>query len=116
MDRRRKLHDGFNYQRHHVKFLPRIGISTRANDHDSRGQTHETSTIKNVKGTVLYRGTAAYNGADVGTWENVKFHNTYWANAGAAYNAPSVTTLNSWTRSNGIGFVLGIRVGTILQN
>lgn len=70
-------------------------------------QAHEKSTVKNVKGTVLYRGAVAYNSADVGTWENVTFNNSYWANAGAAYHAPSLATLNTWTRANGIAFTFG---------
>ena len=70
-------------------------------------QVHENSTVKNVKGTVLYRGAVAYNSADVGTWENVTFNNSYWANAGAAYHAPSLTALNTWTRANGIAFTFG---------
>jgi hypothetical protein len=70
-------------------------------------KVHEKSTVKNVKGTVLYRGAVAYNSADVGTWENVTFNNSYWANAGAAYNAPSLTTLNNWTRANGIAYTFG---------
>lgn len=87
-----------------------IGISTMANDRGkpvSSGQVHEMVTIKNVKGTVLYRGVEAYNGADVGTWEHVKFYNSYWANAGTAYNAPSESTLNTYTRTNATAFVFG---------
>jgi len=80
------------------------GIGINALDNT---KAHELSTVKNVKGTVLYRGAVAYNGADVGTWENITFKNSYWANAGAAYNAPSLTTLNTWTRANGIAFTFG---------
>ncbi len=70
-------------------------------------RAHELSTVKNVKGTALYRGAVAYNSADVSTWENITFNNSYWANAGAAYNAPSLATLNTWTRANGIAFTFG---------
>ncbi len=70
-------------------------------------KVHELSTVKNVKGTVLFRGAVAYNGADVGTWENITFNNSYWANAGTKYNAPNVAILNAWTRANGTGFTLG---------
>lgn len=87
-----------------------IGISTMANDQGAgatNGQVHESSTVKNVKGTVLYRGVVAYNGADVGTWSQIQLSNSYWANAGSAYQAPALSTLNSWTRANGVGFTLG---------
>ncbi len=63
--------------------------------------------VKNVKGTVLYRSAVAYNSSDVGTWENITFNNSYWANAGAAYHAPNLATLNNWTRANGIAFTFG---------
>ena len=87
-----------------------IGISTMPNDRGdgaSAGQVHESATIRNVKGTVLYQGAVAYNGADVGTWENVVFDNKYWANAGKKFNAPDIKKLNDWTRTNGTAFVLG---------
>ncbi|HEY6738826.1 MAG TPA: glycosyl hydrolase family 28-related protein [Actinopolymorphaceae bacterium] len=87
-----------------------IGISTMPSDQGlppSNGQVHESSTIRNVKGTVLFEGARAYNGADVGTWENVRFDNGYWARAGAAYNAPRRAELDAWTRAHGTGFVLG---------
>jgi len=87
-----------------------IGISTMPSDSGaapSGGQVHESSTIRNVKGTVLYEGVRAYNGADVGTWENVRFNNSYWAEAERAFNPPRRTDLDAWTRAHGTGFVLG---------
>ncbi|SFS49040.1 glycosyl hydrolase family 28-related protein [Paenibacillus sp. BC26] len=84
-----------------------IGISTMASDHSGGSQVHEQATVKNVKGTILYRGVEAYNGADVGTWEHVNFNSSYWANAGASYNAPSATTIKNWTRTNATAFALG---------
>ncbi|MBF0431764.1 MAG: hypothetical protein HQK83_10825 [Fibrobacteria bacterium] len=71
------------------------------------GGMHECSTVRNVKGTVLFRGVEAYDGADVGTWQDIKLSNTYWANAGEAYNAPPLTSLNKWTLANGEAFVIG---------
>ncbi len=87
-----------------------IGISTMANDRGnapSSGQVHESSTIRNIRGTALLEGARAYNGADVGTWENVAFSNSYWADAPAAYNPPARQALDTWTRANGTGLVLG---------
>lgn len=87
-----------------------IGVSTMANDHGGDvaiGQVHESNTIRNVKGTVLYRGAVAYNSADAGVWKHVRLNNSYWANAGVSYNAPSLTTLNNWTRTNGIAYTFG---------
>jgi len=68
---------------------------------------HELTTIQNVKGTLLKLGVEASNNADVGIWEHIYFRNQYWANAGSAYNAPDLATLNAWTRANGTAFKLG---------
>ena len=87
-----------------------IGISTFPNDRGSApssGQVHESSTIRNIRGTALFEGARAYNGADVGTWENVTFSNAYWASAPSAYKPPKRTALDGWTRANGTGLVLG---------
>ncbi|WP_406055247.1 discoidin domain-containing protein [Kribbella sp. NBC_00889] len=87
-----------------------IGISTMPNDHGnapSSGQVHESSTIRNIRGTALFEGARAYNGADVGTWENVAFSNSFWADAPAAYHPPARTALDAWTRAHGTGLVLG---------
>jgi hypothetical protein len=87
-----------------------IGVSTMPNDHGSApssGQVHESTTIRNVRGTALFEGARAYNGADVGTWENVTFSNSYWASAPAGYRPPTRAALDGWTRANGTGLVLG---------
>jgi hypothetical protein len=86
-----------------------IGISTFPSDQGnapSSGQVHESSTIRNIRGTALFEGARAYNGADVGTWENVTFSNAYWA-AARSFNPPVRATLDAWTRANGTGLVLG---------
>jgi hypothetical protein len=49
----------------------------------------------------------AYNGADVGTWDDVKFSNAYWVRAPASYHPPARSTVDAWTRAHGTGFVLG---------
>uniref|UniRef100_A0A4Y8PQD0 Carbohydrate-binding protein n=1 Tax=Paenibacillus athensensis TaxID=1967502 RepID=A0A4Y8PQD0_9BACL len=82
-----------------------IGISVKPGDVGAGG--HEVAQVKNIRATALYRGAVAYNGSDVGTWQHVKFSNSYWANAGASFNAPALTTLNSYTRANGIAFTIG---------
>ena len=87
-----------------------IGVSTMPNDHGnapSSGQVHESTTIRNVNGTVLFEGARAYNGADVGTWENVAFSNSYWSSAPKAFNPPARQALDAWTRAHGTGLVLG---------
>ncbi|MFI7277258.1 discoidin domain-containing protein [Streptomyces sp. NPDC049879] len=87
-----------------------IGLSTMANDRGqapSSGQVHESATVRNVRGTALFEGATAYNGADVGTWENIVFDNSYWADAPAAYDPPARATLDAWTRANGTGLTLG---------
>ncbi|GGM44833.1 discoidin domain-containing protein [Dactylosporangium sucinum] len=87
-----------------------IGISTMRDERGrppGNGQTHESATVRNVRGTVLFAGVEAYNGADVGTWEDVRFGNAYWASAPAAFNPPRRAALDAWTRAHGTGFVLG---------
>ncbi|GAB3426255.1 glycosyl hydrolase family 28-related protein [Flindersiella endophytica] len=87
-----------------------IGISTMPSDGGaapSSGQVHESSTIRNVKGTALLEGARAYNGADVGTWENVTFSNAYWASAPKEFRPPARPALDAWTRANGTAFALG---------
>ncbi|MFC9688719.1 discoidin domain-containing protein [Kribbella sp. NPDC056951] len=87
-----------------------IGISTMPNDRGnapSSGQVHESTTVRNIRGTALFEGARAYNGADVGTWENIAFSNSYWATAPAAYKPPTRTTLDAWTRAHGTGLALG---------
>ncbi|MET7401071.1 discoidin domain-containing protein [Dactylosporangium sp. NPDC005572] len=87
-----------------------IGISTMRDERGrppGNGQTHESATVRNVRGTALFEGVEAYNGADVGTWEDVRFSNAYWAGAPAAFNPPRRSALDAWTRAHGTGFVLG---------
>ncbi|MEV4516447.1 discoidin domain-containing protein [Dactylosporangium sp. NPDC049525] len=87
-----------------------IGISTMRDERGrppGNGQTHESATVRNVKGTALLEGVEAYNGADVGTWENVSLSNAYWAQAPAAYHPPRRAALDAWTRAHGTGFILG---------
>ncbi|MDX6249300.1 MAG: hypothetical protein QOF10_2660 [Kribbellaceae bacterium] len=87
-----------------------IGISTFANERGGApgsSQVHESTTVRNIRGTVLFEGARAYNGADVGTWENIAFSNSYWASAPAAYHPPARAALDSWTRANGTGLALG---------
>ncbi|MEU9337716.1 glycosyl hydrolase family 28-related protein [Streptomyces sp. NPDC048290] len=87
-----------------------IGISTYRNDRGesaSSGQVHESATLRGIKGTVLHEGVRAYNGADVGTWEDITFSNAYWAKAPAAYRPPARAVLDAWTRAHATGLVLG---------
>ena len=87
-----------------------IGISTMLDERGrppAVGQTHESATVRDVKGTALLVGAEAFNGADVGTWDDVRFSNAYWATAPARYQPPALATLSTWTRAHGTGFVLG---------
>ncbi|WP_407562849.1 glycosyl hydrolase family 28-related protein [Streptomyces sp. 184] len=87
-----------------------IGISTLRNDRGQSpgsGQVHESATLRNIKGTVLAEGVRAYNGADVGTWENITLSNSYWADAPRAYRPPERSALDAYTRAEGTGLVLG---------
>jgi len=87
-----------------------IGISTMPDElgrPPAAGQTHESATVRNVRGTALLEGVAAFNGADVGTWDDVKLSNAYWADAPAAYHPPRRAALDAWTRAHGTGFTLG---------
>ncbi|NUS16454.1 MAG: coagulation factor 5/8 type domain-containing protein [Streptomyces sp.] len=87
-----------------------IGVSTKADDRGRpavQGQVHESATVDDVKGTVLSDGVTAYNGSDVGTWNDVTFSNSFWAGAPAPYRPPKRADLDAWTRANATGMVLG---------
>uniref|UniRef100_UPI000849EAE3 discoidin domain-containing protein n=1 Tax=Actinacidiphila rubida TaxID=310780 RepID=UPI000849EAE3 len=87
-----------------------IGISTMPNDGGQpavQGQVHESAAVLDVKGTVLSEGARAYNGSDVGTWQDVTLSNSYWAKAPAAFHPPNRAALDAWTRAHGTGLVLG---------
>ena len=79
------------------------GIGLNAPPYET--DVHELSRVENIRATVLYRGIDARNCADVGMWRHITFSNRYWAGAPAAYNPPSRTTLDTWTRANGEAFV-----------
>ncbi len=94
-----------------------IGVSTVPNElgfSRMTGQTHEMENIDTIKGTPLYIGAEGYNSADVGTWRNVSFSSSYWAQAGTDefgydFNPAGYTRedIIGWTRENAIGFKLG---------
>ncbi|MYS20640.1 Pectate lyase superfamily protein [Streptomyces sp. DvalAA-14] len=87
-----------------------VGVSTMASDRGEpavQGQVHESATLQDIKGTALANGATAFNGADVGTWEDITFANSYWADAPSAYHPPKRSELDRWTRANGTGLVLG---------
>lgn len=81
-----------------------LGVGKSAIDNT---EVHECGTFRNIKGTVLYRGIVAYNSADVDTWSHINLNNSYWADAGVVYNAPSLDTLNKWTRDSCIAYTFG---------
>ncbi|MEU6853774.1 discoidin domain-containing protein [Actinacidiphila alni] len=87
-----------------------VGISTKADDRGRpavQGQVHESATLDDIKGTVLSTGATGYNGSDVGTWSDITFSNSYWSHAPSAYDPPTRSTLDRWTRANATGLVLG---------
>ncbi|WP_333732800.1 discoidin domain-containing protein [Streptomyces sp. IBSBF 3010] len=87
-----------------------VGVSTMTDERGRpavQGQVHESATVQDVKGTVLSEGAVAYNGSDVGTWDDITFSNAYWAGAPAAYHPPKRSALDKWTRAHGTGLVLG---------
>jgi hypothetical protein len=79
------------------------GISISTNDQFS----HEEATIKNVYGTILYVGLKSVNMSDVDVYENVHFGPSYWVNAGATFNAPTLANLAAYTRANAVAFGFG---------
>ena len=81
-----------------------LGVGKSAIDN---AEVHECATFRNIKGTVLFKGVVAYNSADVDTWTHINLNNSYWANAGTKYNAPDTSTLNSYTRANGVAYTFG---------
>ncbi len=83
------------------------GIGASSECENGIYQCHEMLTIENVKGTCLYQGLNAYNSADVDTFKTLYLLNKYWAEAGEDFNAPKLDELNAYTRTYGIGMVLG---------
>lgn len=67
----------------------------------------EQHKIKNVKGTVLSNPLYISNVSEASVIQRCTFNNSYWANSGSAFNAPSRSTLDTWTRANGTGLILG---------
>jgi hypothetical protein len=87
-----------------------VGVSTMASDRGEpavQGQVHESATLQDIKGTALANGATAFNGADVGTWQDITFANSYWAEAPSAFHPPQRAELDHWTRAHGTGLVLG---------
>ena len=72
-----------------------------------KGELHEMMTVDTLKGTFLSSGAEAYNQADVGTWKNVTIDNQYWANAGAGLKKADRAKLDTYTRANATGLILG---------
>ena len=71
------------------------------------GGGHEMMTAENFKGTFLSVGAEAYNQSDVGTWKNISISNQYWAEAGAGLAAADKDTLDTYTKANATGLILG---------
>lgn len=68
---------------------------------------HEMLYVENLKGTFLRTGAHALDQSDVGTWKNIEFNNRFWAEAGEDFNAPNRSELDTYTRNNARGLVLG---------
>lgn len=67
--------------------------------------SHEMLTVENVKMSPLDVGIAAYNQSDVGIVKDVAISNEYWLNS--AYDKPSESELNNYTKENTFGMVMG---------
>lgn len=86
-----------------------ISASFTPNDHGGEGvsaQQHEQHHIENVKGTVLNTGMRLQNESESGVVQNVKFDNSYWANA-TTYNPPLIAEIDAYTQENGTAFCFG---------
>ena len=83
------------------------GIGAGAQYEFGVSEPHEMMTIENVKGTCLYEGISVHNSSDVDTIKTLYISNTYWAQSGEKFNAPSMEKLNEYTRANSYGMVLG---------
>lgn len=86
-----------------------VAASRTVNPQVEIGQrdAHENLLIENLKGTVLKEGINAVNESDIGYYKNIFFNAGYWANSGAAYNAPANEEITRYTRENGAGLILG---------
>ncbi|MBQ8752177.1 MAG: hypothetical protein IJZ13_03630 [Clostridia bacterium] len=75
--------------------------------YEGYSMAHEMLTVDNVKGTVLNCGAEVYNQADVGTWRDVTFNATYWANAKNGMNTAKLADIEAYTRQNAVGIRAG---------
>ncbi|MCL2508745.1 MAG: hypothetical protein FWF05_06175 [Oscillospiraceae bacterium] len=71
------------------------------------GEGHEQMTVENFSGTFLCVGLEAYNQSDVGTLKNVSISPRYWEQAGAGFTCNDPAALESYTRANTAGMILG---------
>jgi hypothetical protein len=69
------------------------------------GRIHGFDTFENIKGTALAVGLELRGTAAVDSTQKITFNNSYWANAGAIYNAPLKSTLDAYTRANSTAFL-----------
>ncbi|MCD9026191.1 discoidin domain-containing protein [Cohnella silvisoli] len=83
------------------------GISAYRSNTTAYLSVGEEYYFNNVKGTVLKQAMRLYNSADVGKVVNVKFNNSYWADAPAGFNPQSRTALDTFTRAQGKGLEIG---------
>jgi len=74
---------------------------------NTRTGNHEIHYINNVKGTVLKKGMHVQNCSDTGRTRDVTLNNSYWVNAGAAFNAPDAGKLLQHTLANTTGMAYG---------
>lgn len=62
---------------------------------------HESTMLKNVKGTILMEGINIHSAADVGTFDGVTFTPDYWANAkGDGIQNVDAKTIAKWSQEN----------------
>ncbi|MBQ9481404.1 MAG: hypothetical protein IJU84_04500 [Clostridia bacterium] len=84
------------------------GICASVTKHSTLSSvTHEQLYLENIKGTVLREGVHLTNSSEVGTFCDIEFSPSVWANAGKKYNAPAAKDISDYTSVNSVGMILG---------
>ncbi|WP_161975873.1 glycosyl hydrolase family 28-related protein [Tengunoibacter tsumagoiensis] len=70
--------------------------------------SQEMATLRNIVGTVLYKGLVLQNATDIGRVEQITLSNAYWAQLDPSVSTerPARTDLDLFTHTNGYGILL----------
>ncbi len=74
---------------------------------DGKSAANEMLHLENIKGTVLYQGFQLYNSSETGIIRDISLSPLYWFGASSGYNSPEYEKINTFSKTYGIGVLLG---------